>query len=123
MTENQAQQEGLHFTGIYNWDKEDVKKQIADRRAKYPKARIVMVNTPPSKLSRGHHGMGYSGYADDIYSAYQTLENSTPIIDNHNTRLNSLKIEYETKVEEENKLFADHLMKVQQAKEKINAVK
>jgi len=63
-----------------------------------PKARIVLVNVPYSKLNRGGPGMGYSAYADKIYSEYKTIESVKPRIERHQEALDALKEEYETKV-------------------------
>jgi hypothetical protein len=60
MNEKQAEARGYSFTGIYSHDKEEVKSRIAEERKKGNKA--LLVNVPPSKYSRGHHGMGYSAY-------------------------------------------------------------
>ena len=55
MNEKQAESEGLDFTGIYNWSKEETQKRIKEERIERPKARIVQVN--------GDNG--YSAYADN----------------------------------------------------------
>jgi hypothetical protein len=77
MNEVQARQEGLHFTGVYSSNKEEVKERISKERKECPKARIVLVNVPHNKLSRSGPGMGYSAYADNVWSAYRAIEDCT----------------------------------------------
>src|SRR5271157_1768014 len=97
MNEYQAQQEGLHFTGIYSSDKEEVKKRIAESRTKYPKARIVLVNVP-SFLR-----VGYTAYADNIYSAYENLQElSERITTVHESNVKYYTDEFNKKMKEEN---------------------
>jgi len=57
MIEQQAYSKGLHFTGIYSSNKEEVKNRIKQEQELYPKARIVLVNV----LHSGSN-MGYSIY-------------------------------------------------------------
>lgn len=86
MTEKQAIEQGLHFTGMYSSNKDETKSKIEEERKKYPLARIVLVNTPYTSRS----GKGYSAYACNKYSAYQTLESLGNIEENHNKRLTDL---------------------------------
>lgn len=88
MTEKQAIEQGLHFTGMYSSNKDETKSKIEEARKKYPLARIVLVNTPYT--SRSGKGTGYSAYACNKYSAYQTLESLGNIEENHNKRLTDL---------------------------------
>jgi len=60
MNERQAEQKGYRFHGAYSHHKEEMKQQAAELRTQGNKA--VVVDTPPSKYSRGHSGMGYSVY-------------------------------------------------------------
>lgn len=92
MTEKQAIEQGLHFTDIYSFDKDEVKSNIEEARKKYPLARIVLVNIPADKLSRSPRSPrnGYSAYACNKYSAYQTLESLGNIEEKHNKRLTDL---------------------------------
>jgi hypothetical protein len=101
MTEERAKQEGLHFTGMYSRNKEVTKAEIDDARKRYPKARIVLVRTPDSKLSRGYTpgACGWSAYADDVYSAYQTVETSTKTIGNYQSRYDYFKKQFDEQVQ------------------------
>jgi len=119
MTETNAKKEGLHFTGIYSWDKEEVKNRIKDEKEKYPKARIRLVNSPPSRLSRGHHGMGYSAYADEIYSAYQTIEQYEPRIKNHASHIAEIKKRHAEELAKEEKTYTEIIERFNEAKEKL----
>ena len=87
MNERQAQQEGLNFTGIYSFNKDEVKNRITDIRREFPKARIVLVNVPHSKLSRSGPGMGYSAYADEVYRAYETIKSAGDVQADHASRV------------------------------------
>src|SRR6185503_6363850 len=60
MNERQAIEKGYTFHGAYSHNKEEMKARAAQLRAEGNQA--VVVNTPPSKLSRGYRGMGYSVY-------------------------------------------------------------
>jgi hypothetical protein len=115
MNKRQAQQEGLHFTGVYTRLKEETKARIVQDRLKYPKSRIVMVIEPDSPLSRGSRGEGYSAYADSVYSAYQLLEENTKQCDQHGIVLELLKDQYEKKVEEQIVKHSIHLTKITEA--------
>jgi hypothetical protein len=96
MTEKQAREEGLHFTGIYSSYKDEVKTRIADIRKKYVSARIVLVNVPHSKLSRSGPGMGYSAYACPKYRAYQMLEQLGNIEEVHAKALADIEAKRQT---------------------------
>jgi len=104
MNERQAEKEGFSFTGIYNRNKEDTKKEIAEEREKRPKARIRLVVS----------GTGYSAYADDAYFAYASIKDANMIIDGHQNVLKRLKKEYEEKVNEAEERYTTSL----QSKEK-----
>ncbi len=65
MNEREASKQGLVFTGNYSHSKEEMKriaKQIRDMGF-----RAVVCDVPPSKYSRGSHGLGYSIYVDRAY--------------------------------------------------------
>jgi len=121
MNKQQAHEQGLHFTGVYSSDKEEVKTRIAEYRQKYPKARIVLVNEPHSKLSRSGPGMGYSAYADDIYSAYDLIEHAGDVNQDHADRVAAIEAEYKKKLAEEETRFTELAAKVMAAREKIAA--
>jgi len=60
MNEKQAKEKEYHFHGAYSHYKEEMKQKAAELRAQGNKA--IVVDTPPSKYSRGYSGMGYSVY-------------------------------------------------------------
>lgn len=60
MNEKQANEKGYHFQGSFSHFKDEMKTKVAELRQAGNKA--IVVNTPPSKYSRGHHGMGFSVY-------------------------------------------------------------
>lgn len=60
MNKRQAEQDGYIFHGAFSHNKEEVKSRAAELRKMGNKA--IVVNVPPSKYSRGYHGMGYSIY-------------------------------------------------------------
>lgn len=100
MNEKQARAEGLSSTGIYARSKDEVRKQIKQKRIERPKAHIVLVTIPDNPLSRGTIGVGYSAYADEYYQAYNTLDRAKPWIDGHLAHLQRLKEDYEKLVQE-----------------------
>jgi len=57
MNEKQADEKGYHFQGGYSHDKNEMKLRAVELRNAGNKA--VVVDSPPSKYSRGHRGMGY----------------------------------------------------------------
>jgi hypothetical protein len=65
MTEKQASINGYEFTGHYSHDKENQKNEAKKIRKLGFKACVVSI--PPNKYSRGHHGTGYSVYAEKKY--------------------------------------------------------
>jgi len=101
MTEKEARRQGLETTGIYYRNKEETKKRILEERKKCPQARIVLVTVPDSPLSRGGRGTGYAAYGDEVYRAYSLLEHANQFITAHPRYLQSLKREYDAKVEDE----------------------
>ena len=114
MNKREAEKQGLNFTGIYSFSKEEVKERIAKVRKDKPKARIVMIWEPSSKLSRGSHSGGWSAYADEKYRAYEQIENAQKIIGTHESSLVSLRIEYEKQVEDEEKKFKSAQQKLKE---------
>ena len=120
MTEQQAREQGLNFTGIYSSNKEEVKERIAEIRKKFPKARIALVNVPHSKLSRGGPGMGYSAYADKTYSAYQIIERAGNVEKKHADLLKTIKERYEQDLSEEKARYDLEHLQVMQALETIS---
>jgi len=111
MTEKNARQEDLSFTGIYSFYKEEVKARIKEERKERPKARIVLVWSPASKLSRGYSSGGWSAYADEKYSAYSTLERTSKVIDSYDNRVISIKNEYAKKIADAKAEFTTASMK------------
>ena len=65
MNEKQAVSKGYHFTGSYSHDKEEQKQEALKIRGQGFKAMVL--TTHPDTLSRGHHGDGYSVYAEQKY--------------------------------------------------------
>lgn len=115
MKKEEALSQGLHFTGIYNSDKEETKKQIAIEQTKYPKARIILVRETVSKLSRSFSPGAYSAYADDKYSAYKTIENAVNFEEKHANVLKRLKKEYDETIAQENARFENETKKISNA--------
>ena len=97
MNEHQARQEGLEFTGIYNFNKEETKAKIAKERKEKPKARIVLVRVPHSKLSRGYTpgSCGWAAYADKYYRAYNHLEDTQKRLENYPNALHDMLSRHE----------------------------
>lgn len=60
MNERRAKEAGYTFTGIYSWNKEEVKKRATELRAKGN--RVMVVHSPGSKYARGGSGGGWSAY-------------------------------------------------------------
>jgi len=74
MNKQRAEQEGYQFTGDYSHDRDEMKANAKKIREETGYSAIV-VNTPPSPLSRGSHGMGYSVYAEKKYFLKKSLDN------------------------------------------------
>lgn len=113
MTEERAKQEGLHFTGMYNRDKEKTKAEIDDARKRYPKARIMLVREPGA--------CGWSAYADSVYSAYKTVEASTNVIDNYQHCYNYFKQQFDEQVKKLNEELEAAKAKLTKANETLQA--
>jgi len=118
MNEHQARQEGLEFTGIYNFSKEETKAKIAKERKEKPKARIVLVRVPHDKLSRGGAGCGYAAYADKYYRAYDNLENAKRHLENYPKALRDMISRHEG----ERKSLENHCQNYIQSTEKAKAI-
>ena len=78
MNKKSAEAKGLDFTGHYDWDKNKIKLAAEAIRAEGYKAYVV--NVPPSPLSRGHHGMGYSVYTEPKYRLDRIAKTQQDII-------------------------------------------
>lgn len=116
MTEQEATAQGLHFTGIYNRFKEDTKERIAKERIARPKARIVLVRVPDSKLSRGYSAgaCGWSAYADEKWSAYERLADLGDVEAKHAARLKKIQDDYATYLQaEENRYKTEQAEKIE----------
>ena len=101
MTEQTAFNKGLIFTGIVSDNKEKVKKQIKEERQKRKFAKIYLVTKRVSKYSMSCPGsLYYTAYANEAYFAYNILEDANKIIDNHYSKIQQLKEEYENKVKQ-----------------------
>lgn len=111
MNEREARAQGLNFTGMYNSNKEITKREIEAARKKYPRARIVLVREPVDKLSRSYTpgACGWSAYADNKYSAYQTLERLGNIEERHTKRLDTINNDYQQKLAAEETQYAKEL--------------
>lgn len=114
MKKEEAIAQGLHFTGIYNSDKEKTKQQITEARTRYPLARIVLVREPVSKLARSYRSgdCGWAAYADEKYSAYQTIETAGAVELKHATAIQLLEENYELAVKKENERYENEVKKV-----------
>jgi len=113
MTKLQAIQQGLSFTGSYSHDKEEQKFNAGEiRKQGY---RAVVVNVPPDKLSRGHHGMGYSVYAEKRY-----FDDKEKI--RLQMELNHIPVEKETALNAYKKALQDINAKELEIKEKLKSL-
>ena len=122
-SESSARQAGMDFTGIYSWSIEEVKAAVAKMRKAMPLAKIVIVRTPASKLSRSGSGGGWSAYGDETVQAYKVLDHNTASIANHELRLANLKADYEKKVAEENAYNDNMIAQVNEAKDALLKVR
>jgi len=107
MNENKARELGLSFTGLYSSDKKEFDKSFVKYKLAHPKARIVKVWTPTSKLSRGWcaGAGGWSAYADEKYFAYGIKAEAERVINDHDAVLERLKKEYDKQVVLQNEKF------------------
>jgi len=72
MRDVQAVARGYSFTGSFGWDKEEQKERAVKERKDGYKALVVC--KPPSPLSRGHHGIGYSVYRKPTEKKLREIE-------------------------------------------------
>jgi len=100
MNWKQAKEKGFDFTGIFSWDKEEVKNRAKQIRGKGYKC--YLVSEPPDPLSRGHHGTGYSVYAEPKYELDKQAEDIKLRISRHQAILDNLKTQYDENVAKEN---------------------
>jgi hypothetical protein len=98
MTAKQAESQGLGFTGIYSFDKEEVKSRIERERKERPGCRIVMVFKPANPLSRGGRSGGYAAYANGVYRAYDMLKDANRALNDYQSRMADVKAEYENNI-------------------------
>ena len=98
MNEKQAIAKGYHFTGNFSHDKEEQKKNALDIRVLGFGAMVI--NCPPDPLSRGHHGMGYSVYAEQKYFDHVRLCDLTACIARIPAYKAELKSNYERAIKE-----------------------
>jgi hypothetical protein len=121
MTEQQATSEGLNFTGIYSFNKDEVKTRIAGLRKEFPKARIVLVNVPHSKLSRSGPGMGCSAYADNVYRAYDTIKSAGDVQASYIARVKYIQDNAAKELADAEAWFTKTTESIKAARELINS--
>lgn len=80
MNEKQAEAIGLGFTGIFSFNKEEMKQKAIEIRKKYPKAKCRVITEKHNPLSGNSHGDEYSIYCDNVYFAYLKVERLQQII-------------------------------------------
>jgi len=80
MKEKQALEKGYRFTGDYERNREEIKKQATEYKANGYK--VVIVEEPDSKLSSGGCGIGYSIYAEQKYFIDQEIISLEKILSN-----------------------------------------
>jgi hypothetical protein len=119
MNERQAEQEGLEFTGIYNFDKEDTIDRIVKERKEKPRARVVLVRVPHSHLSRGGAGVGWAAYADKYFKAYNLLQDFSKRMENHPTHVLSVLNKHDQERKELEAKFREYTKIVEEAKETL----
>jgi len=119
MNERQAIESGLHFTGVYSKDREEVKVRMSELRSKRPGAKICLVNVPHSKLSRSGPGMGYAIYGDSVFSDYEVIETNCNYENEFNDAFAYYKSECDKKVEEARKRCEEKRGLVLAAKERL----
>jgi len=97
MTEKQAREKGLTFTGVYSSsaDREIIDTKLDELKVKYPTAKFYKVK---------HNCTGMPIYADKIYLAHKTIENSEQYIN----------VAYPSSVEYIQKKYNDELAKLQE---------
>lgn len=117
MNEHQARQEGLEFTGIYNFNKEETKARIVRERKEKPKTRIVLVRVPHSKLSRGGPGCGWAVYACPKFRAYDLLKDFSERMEKHPTHVLEVLNKHEEERKELEAKFKEYCKIVVGAKE------
>lgn len=106
MNKKNAKEQDLRFTGIFSHDKEEVKDRIKKERKEKPGSRIMLVTEPPNRLSRGHHGNGYSAYADEVYFAHERLRTLRHYAERFTKTRKKIREECDAKIEQAEKQFA-----------------
>lgn len=107
MTEKQANQEGLRFTGYYGRSKEDAKVEAQTLRIMGYRA--VLVTVPDSPLSRGGRSTGYSVYAEKKYFDYK--------------RMKDIEMHLANSDEWKQHAYMEYLKRVKEIDDKINNLK
>jgi len=92
MNEVQAQKKGYVFTGAYSHNKEEMKEQAAQERAKGNRAMVV--DAPTSKYSRGFREMGYSVYFIESETNKMLRETEAKAIKIHQIKTKSEEARY-----------------------------
>ncbi|MCA1800137.1 MAG: hypothetical protein LC687_00820 [Actinobacteria bacterium] len=108
MTERQAQQEGLRYTGIWErpWNSDKAKERAAEIRKKY-NCRAVMVS----------QGRGVSVYAEPAYGIKQQAESAQRILENVQARKDAAYASYLKEVENIEAIAEDARQKIAKAQE------
>jgi hypothetical protein len=95
MNKQEAYAKKLHYTGISDRSKEVVKNRIKEEMRKYPGSKLYLVTERVGKYSRSEDGsIYYNAYADDVYQAHRTIEDTRIRIEGHQATLDRLQGEY-----------------------------
>jgi len=101
MTERQADQKNLAFTGDYERTHEKIDDRLATLRKDYPQCKFYKVTVPDSPLSRGIVSRGYSIYASRLYSVIKSIKQLQNTLSLRAERMTAIEEEYNTKLSEE----------------------
>lgn len=96
MTEKNARDRGLEFTGVYGRDQDEVRNRAETMKRNGYK--VMVVRVPDSPYSRGIIGVGYSVYAEKKYFNDQQAASDRKFIEGAAVRYAHMKQEYELAV-------------------------
>jgi len=102
MTERQAREKNLEFTGCYERTHERIDENLERLRKEYPKCKFYKVTVPDNPLSRGIVSRGYSIYASRLYSVMKSIKQLQNATSFHDQRIEAIEEEYHNKLAEEN---------------------
>jgi endonuclease V-like protein UPF0215 family len=119
MNKREAKKEGLVQIGYVGTDKEKAKNAIKDIRDNYKDKDVRVVLVSEKSGTSFNHCNIYYVYGNDVCEALMVMEKFESKKEQMNSYLNSVKIEYDTKIKEQEEKIQEIVNEYNTAKELV----